>query len=90
MRFLVTGGAGFVGSHLCERLISEGHQVTVIDDLSTGRVSNLASLRGNSNFEFFSGSLLDLEYLRPIVERSDYRAQNKSAYSTETDATTIE
>ena len=44
MKYLVTGGAGFVGSHLCELLIGQGHSVVVIDDLSTGRIENIAHL----------------------------------------------
>ncbi|MGA2499882.1 MAG: NAD-dependent epimerase/dehydratase family protein, partial [Tepidisphaeraceae bacterium] len=44
-RYLITGGAGFIGSHLAERLLVAGHQVTVLDDLSTGRIDNLAALR---------------------------------------------
>jgi len=54
MRVLVTGGAGFSGSHLCDRLIRDGHSVTVIDKFSTGRVSNLNQLIGNSNFSVHS------------------------------------
>jgi UDP-glucose 4-epimerase len=48
-RFLVTGGAGFIGSHLSERLAAAGHDVTILDDLSTGRAANLAGLRGRAN-----------------------------------------
>ena len=44
MKILITGGAGFVGSHLADKLIKDGHEITVIDDLSTGRYSNIAHL----------------------------------------------
>lgn len=44
MKILITGGAGFVGSHLADRLLKDGHEITVIDDLSTGRYSNIAHL----------------------------------------------
>ena len=46
-RYLITGGAGFIGSHLSERLIADGHSVTVVDDLSTGREANVVSLKTN-------------------------------------------
>ena len=52
MRYLITGGAGFIGSHLAEALLAEGHQVTIIDDLSTGRFENIAHLRGRPGFRF--------------------------------------
>ena len=60
MRILVTGGAGFIGSHLCERLIHEGHSVTAIDNFSTGKASNLDSLKGSVNFKMVEGSILDI------------------------------
>ena len=72
MRILVTGGAGFVGSHLCERLVSDGHIVTAIDDLSTGRASNLILLEGNRGFTFVEGSILDSQLLVPLVSNAEY------------------
>ncbi|MBC7248435.1 MAG: SDR family oxidoreductase [Actinobacteria bacterium] len=52
MRILVTGGAGFIGSHLCERLVSQGHEVFCLDNLCTGSVENLEHLQGAPNFRF--------------------------------------
>ena len=51
MRILVTGGAGFIGSHLCERLLGQGHEVVCLDNFFTGRKANIAHLMGNPNFE---------------------------------------
>jgi UDP-glucose 4-epimerase len=72
MQILITGGAGFIGSHLSERLVSDGHTVTVIDNCSTGRVSNLVNLLNLSNFRLVEGSVLDTALLNPLVEESDY------------------
>ena len=52
IRSLVTGGAGFLGSHLCDKLLAEGHDVVCLDNLSTGDVANIAHLKGNSHFNF--------------------------------------
>ena len=53
--FLVTGGGGFIGSHVCDRLLAEGHRVVAVDDLSTGRIANLAEARGyGPEFTFFN------------------------------------
>ena len=72
MRILVTGGAGFIGSHLCERLISDEHIVTVIDNFSTGRASNLANLAESDNFTLVEGSILDSSILNPLIHDADY------------------
>lgn len=52
MKFLVTGGAGFLGSHLCDYLLKEGHQVICMDNLITGNMTNICHLKGNRNFKF--------------------------------------
>jgi UDP-glucuronate decarboxylase len=59
MRILVTGGAGFLGSHLCERLLKDGHEVVAIDNLFTGRKLNIAHLLGHVNFEFVRHDVID-------------------------------
>jgi UDP-glucose 4-epimerase len=59
MRYLVTGGCGFIGSHLVEALIARGHRVLVLDDHSTGRADNLAALRRNASLEIVHGSVCD-------------------------------
>jgi UDP-glucose 4-epimerase len=72
MRILVTGGAGFIGSHLCERLIIDGHTVTALDNFSTGREANTASLANSSKFRIVKGSILDTSVLNPLVKEADY------------------
>jgi UDP-glucuronate decarboxylase len=59
MRILVTGGAGFLGSHLCERLLADGHEVACLDNLFTGRKSNVANLLPNPRFEFIRHDVVD-------------------------------
>ena len=57
MKYLVTGGAGFIGSHLTEKLVNEEHDVTVLDNLNTGKKKNLESIK--DNIDFIQGSILD-------------------------------
>jgi UDP-glucuronate decarboxylase len=59
MRILITGGAGFLGSHLCDRLLADGHEVICIDNLFTGSKANIAHLPGNPNFEFVRHDVID-------------------------------
>ena len=72
MKILVTGGAGFIGSHLCERLIADGHTVIAIDNLSTGRMSNLSKIVSIDKFKFVEGSILDLEVLKTLIDDVEY------------------
>ena len=68
---LVTGGAGFVGSHLAEKLLQKGEEVFVIDDLSTGNSENIKHLENNPNFHFIKGSVLDEKLVSEIVAKAD-------------------
>ncbi len=72
MKILITGGAGFIGSHLCERLVSEGHNITTIDNFSTGHASNLVRLKNVDGFKIVEGSILDTQTLAPLINESDY------------------
>jgi UDP-glucose 4-epimerase len=72
MRILVTGGAGFIGSHLCERLVGAGHTVTALDNFSTGRISNVSTLQSSPNFSLVEGDILDLVRLKKLVAETDY------------------
>ena len=58
-RFVITGGAGFIGSHLADWLIEDGHEVLVIDDLSTGRMENIGHHIGSDRFHFARASITD-------------------------------
>jgi len=72
MRILITGGAGFVGSHLADRLLVEGHSVKVLDNFETGRASNLAHHNDNVQLELIQGSVLDIPLLEKVISESDY------------------
>lgn len=68
---LVTGGAGFIGSHLTERLLADGHRVIVVDDLSTGRGDNLAAVADHPSLEVIRGSVADVALVGEVVGRAD-------------------
>ncbi len=70
-KILVTGGAGFIGSHLCELLVHAGHQVIAIDDLSTGRLENIQQLRSEANFQFVRETILNAQVLDRLCSQSD-------------------
>jgi UDP-glucose 4-epimerase len=72
VKILVTGAAGFIGSHLTERLVSEGHFVIGLDDLSTGNLKNLEKVSGSANFQFVGGSVLNREILEELVGKVSY------------------
>jgi len=71
MKVLVTGGAGFIGSHLSEYLLEKGHQVLVIDDLSTGCIDNIMHLKGRPGFEYAIDSILNTPVTAELVDRSE-------------------
>lgn len=72
MKCLVTGGAGFIGSHLVELLLAQGHEVTVLDNLSSGRMRNLSSVELNSNFKFIEADIRDFLVISPAFDGIDW------------------
>ncbi|HEV2418104.1 MAG TPA: GDP-mannose 4,6-dehydratase [Terriglobia bacterium] len=71
MRALITGGAGFIGSHLADHLIGSGDDVWVIDDLSTGSIENIEHLRRNPHFRYQIASIMDVPLVAELVDRCD-------------------
>jgi UDP-glucose 4-epimerase len=71
MRALITGGAGFIGSHLSEALLDAGHQVLLLDNLSTGSMENIAHLKGRPGFEYFIDSVENEGLLAELIDRSE-------------------
>ena len=71
MKILITGGAGFIGSHLCEELLSKGHEVFILDDLSTGSIDNVKHLKESSKFHPFYESILNESLLSELIDQSD-------------------
>lgn len=72
MRFLITGGAGFIGSHLAERLVQRDDHVTVLDDLSTGSLQNIEHLKSAGLLDFHLGKIQDRQTVQELVDRADF------------------
>ena len=71
MNYFITGGAGFIGSHLAEKLLSNGEIVSIIDDLSTGSIDNIEDLKSNVNFEYKIDSIMNEHLLAELIDKSD-------------------
>ena len=71
MRVLITGGAGFIGSHLSGTLLDQGHQVQILDNLSTGSIDNIAHLKGREGFDYFIDTVNNEPLLAELIDRSD-------------------
>jgi nucleoside-diphosphate-sugar epimerase len=71
MRYLITGGAGFIGSHLAEKLLDEGHRVFAIDDLSTGSIRNIQHLKGRPGFDYVIESIFNRSLLAELIDDCD-------------------
>jgi len=71
VKILITGGAGFIGSHLADRLLADGHHVIALDDLSTGRFENIEHLNGRTDFEFVLGSILNADLVDGLMASAD-------------------
>jgi UDP-glucose 4-epimerase len=71
VRALVTGGAGFIGSHLSDALLAQGHEVLILDNLSTGSFDNIAHLKGRPGFEYFIDTVNNESLLAELIDRSD-------------------
>ncbi|WP_193139274.1 MULTISPECIES: NAD-dependent epimerase/dehydratase family protein [unclassified Meridianimarinicoccus] len=71
MKVLITGGAGFIGSHLADRLVAEGHSIDVLDDLSTGRLENLSDAMASGKVTFTEGNILDRDLVERMVAEAD-------------------
>jgi UDP-glucose 4-epimerase len=71
VKILVTGGAGFIGSHLVDRLMEDGHQVRVLDNLSAGSIDNIRQWIGHERFEFVKGDMADVETVKKALEGVD-------------------
>lgn len=72
MKALVTGGCGFIGSHLSEMLLAEGHEVIIIDNLACGRVENLSSFSGDKNCKFYNLDIRDRVAIEPLFDGVDW------------------
>jgi UDP-glucose 4-epimerase len=71
MRYLITGGAGFIGSHLADKLLREGHAVTVVDDLCTGAIQNIEKLKSSGSFNYVVDSIFNRPLLAELIDDHD-------------------
>src|SRR5438105_3692183 len=71
MRYLITGGAGFIGSHLADRLLADGHEVWAIDDLSTGSIYNIEHLKAHPRYHYAIDSIMNVPLVAELVDRVD-------------------
>src|SRR5262252_6179588 len=71
MRYLITGGAGFIGSHLAEELLRRGHEVSCVDDLSTGSINNIKHLKTHDRFHYVVDSCANVQLMAELVDGSD-------------------
>ncbi|MGB9598125.1 MAG: SDR family NAD(P)-dependent oxidoreductase, partial [Candidatus Poribacteria bacterium] len=71
MKALITGGAGFIGSHLADELIKRGYIVCVVDNISTGNEGNIQHLKENKNFSFVKGSVLNKPLMNKLIQDAD-------------------
>ena len=69
MRMLITGGAGFIGSHLCDVLLSQGHQVSILDNLSTGSETNISQIK--HRIKIYKGDIRDAVLVDGLTEKVD-------------------
>jgi UDP-glucose 4-epimerase len=71
VKALITGGAGFIGSHLAERLLADGHEVSILDNLSTGSIDNISHLKGRPGFSYTIDSVTNESLLAELIDRGD-------------------
>src|SRR4051812_32043146 len=71
MRYLITGGAGFIGSHLAEKLLGLGHSITIIDDLTTGSMDNIAHIKGDPRFKYHLDTIFNRALMTELVDEAD-------------------
>ena len=71
MKALITGGAGFIGSHLAERLLEAGEEVVIIDNLSTGSIKNIEHLKGNPGFSYHIDTIMNRRLMKRLIKETD-------------------
>jgi UDP-glucose 4-epimerase len=85
MKVLITGGAGFIGSHLCDALLTDGNEVIVVDDLSLGKLSNIAHLKNDKNFKFYKEDILNMPAMNAIFDKEKFEMVFHLAANSEID-----